>query len=170
MSRFEEAVHFVVSITKPEELGRTKLAKALFFADLEAYRRTGKPITGAIYEKRQHGPMPRQLYEAIDRLDATGKIAKGHGQHFGYAQHQFWSREEPELKSLAGVDVAILASWTRHICENHTAASISDLSHNAAWHLADFGEHIPFAAYLAASGRGEATPDEIALIEAALGA
>jgi hypothetical protein len=49
MSRFEQAVHYIVDSTsaKPEELGKTKLAKVLFFADLEAFRRTGKPITEA---------------------------------------------------------------------------------------------------------------------------
>ena len=76
MARFEEAVHYVIASTRPDELGKTKLAKVLFFADLDAYRRTGKPITEATYVKRQHGPMPEQLYTAIKALASSDKIRR----------------------------------------------------------------------------------------------
>jgi uncharacterized phage-associated protein len=172
MSRFEQAVHYIVDSTsaKPEELGKTKLAKVLFFADLEAFRRTGKPITEATYEKRQYGPMPRELYGALSNLVRTNKIAERKANHFGKEQHQFWCLVEPELSGLTAHDVATLAAMTREVCENHRATSISDLTHNAAWELADMGEEIPLAAFLVASQSGKPTSDEVAQIEAALGA
>ena len=168
MPRFDEALHYVVSITKPDELGMTKLAKVMFYSDLEAYRRTGKPMTEAKYVKRRHGPMPADIYNAIERLGGAGKIATGHGDKFGYPQRQLWSREEPELCGLTARDVAILGECTRNICENHTAASISDQTHNIAWEVAETGEEIPFAAFLVASGRGCPTDAELAEIDAAL--
>ena len=170
MSRIEQAVHYVIHSTRPEDLGKTKLAKVLFFADLESYRRTGRPITGATYEKRQHGPLARELYSTLDHLKANNKIAERRADHYGKTQHQFWALEVPELEGLTAHDVATLSDYTRLICENFTAAGISDVTHNAAWKLARTGEVIPFAAFLVASGAGEPTDDEFQQIEAALGA
>jgi Protein of unknown function (DUF4065) len=161
-------MHFVISSTQPEELGKTKLAKVLFFSDLEAFRRRGRPMTEARYVKKPHGPMPVALYDGIRSLECAGKIAQRSHALAGYTQHQFWAKEEPDLSELTGEDVAILSDYTRFICENHTATSISDLTHNAAWKLATDGEEIPFAAFIAAWGRGQPTANELAQIDAAL--
>ena len=169
MSRFHEAAHYVIAQTRPEELGKTKLAKVLFFADLESYRRTGKPITEAVYIKKDFGPVPRQFYDAIARLAADKKIAERRADYFGRVQHQFWSLVEPKLEGLSALDVATLTEVARGICDNHTAASISDLTHNAAWELARDEEEIPFAAYLAAWNCEKVTPAEIEQIESVLG-
>jgi Protein of unknown function (DUF4065) len=169
MARFEEAVHYIIASTTPEELGKTKLAKVLFFADLDAYRRTGRPITEAVYIKRSHGPMPRQFYTAVDNLAREGKIAQRRAPHFGYEQHQFWALTEPELRELSAEQVATLATYTRAVCDHHTAVSISDVTHNLAWELADVEEEIPFAAFMAAVGASRPTPAELAEIEAQLG-
>jgi uncharacterized phage-associated protein len=171
MSRFEEAVLFVINSTstKPDQLGRTKLAKILFFADLDAYRRTGKPMTDAVYEKRERGPMPRELYHAVNSLERQGMIATKIANHFDYPQHQFWALKEPEYHELTANDVAILSQMTQTICSKFTATSISEFSHNKAWELAETGEEIPYAAFLAAHGAGKPTATEIRQIELALG-
>lgn len=169
MSRLEQAVHYIVASTSPEELGKVKLAKALFFADLESFRLTGESISGAIYEKRQHGPMPRRLYEAVDHLSASGKIAQRRADRFGFEQHQFWSLEQPTLDEFTARDVATLHKFTRAVCDKYTAKSISNLTHNAAWELAGTGEEIPLAAFLAAWNKGQPLKAEIEAIEAALG-
>lgn len=165
----QEAMHYIVSITRPEELGRTKLAKALFFADLDTYRRTGNSITGATYIRWPNGPAPRDFYPAVDGLVRGCRIAERKAEHFGYAQHQYWSIEEPALEGLSNRDVATLTAYTRVICENHTASSISDLTHNLAWTVARPDEEIPFAAFLVATRLGKPRASEMAEIEAALG-
>lgn len=172
MSRFEQAVFYVIHSTSsaPEQLGRTKLAKVLFFADLQSFRMTGRPITEAVYERRDRGPMPRPLYDTIDRLERDGMIAQRTASHFGLAQHQFWALREPDLDELSATDVAILSDMTKTICAGHTATSISAVTHNIAWEVANTGEEIPFAAFLAVHGAGKATASEVAAIEAALGA
>jgi hypothetical protein len=39
--------------------------------------------------------------------------------------------------------------WIKHVAEEHTATSISDLSHNYAWNIAAMGEEIPLHAVFA---------------------
>jgi Protein of unknown function (DUF4065) len=48
--------------------GATMLNKVLFFADFEAYRRTGQSITGAVYQHLPQGPCAHQLLPAIQSL------------------------------------------------------------------------------------------------------
>jgi hypothetical protein len=114
--------------------------------------------------------MPLQLYDTVSILEGAGKIAQGRGEHFGYVQHQFFSLVEPDLEGLSARDVATLSSYTHAVCQGHSAASISHVTHNTAWEVAQLGEEIPFAAFLAAAYRGQATSSELADIEAALGA
>ena len=169
MSRFEQAMHYVVSTTKPDELGKTKLAKVLFYADLEAFRRTGSTITESKYIKLPRGPVPQQFYATIDNLAREGKIAQKRQDLFGKEQHQFWSTSAPDLSGLTAQDVALLSEVTKEICGNHTASSISDLTHNAAWNCAEDNEEIPLSAFLVASLQVEPTAAELGFVISEIG-
>jgi Protein of unknown function (DUF4065) len=168
MSRFKQAIHYVVASTEPAELGKVKLAKVLFYADLDAFRLTGKSITGQSYVKRQNGPMPTDFYAAIDQLSQSGKIAQRHEDFHGYTQHQFWKIEEPDLDGFTARDVDILSQATRAICKGYTAAEISELTHVAAWEFAAMGEEVPLAAFLA-SQTDQIRDEELATIRSQLG-
>ena len=170
MSKLAEAIHYVISSTTPEELGKIKLAKVLFYSDLDTFRRSGRTMTNTVYEKRDRGPMPRGIYDCLRELKSGGKIAERNADRYGFTQHQFWSLIEPALEGLEPHDVAVLNVYTRAICENHTAASISELSHNRAWKLAQIGEEIPLSAFLIASRLSAVNVKELAAFEDQLGA
>ena len=165
MSRLKNAIHYVVSNTEPEKLGSTKLAKILLFADAESFRRTGATITGASYIKRDFGPLVQNFNAAIDELKRESRIAERRGDHFGYPQRQFWATEAPDISEFSGQDIARLAHAKDIICENHTASSISDLSHNLAWQVVPDGEEIPIPAFLAGFRQGQPTADDLAFIQ-----
>src|SRR5687767_11322566 len=74
--RTEAVAHYVIARSDPNKLGAVKLNKVMWFADLEAYRRFGRTITGQLsYEKRQHGPVPNKIVKSIRRLEQDEKIA-----------------------------------------------------------------------------------------------
>jgi hypothetical protein len=67
--RFEELVLYIAERTKDDpDFGTTKLAKTLFYSDMEAYRRLGEPITTATYYKWDHGPYPKGTLPAAVNL------------------------------------------------------------------------------------------------------
>jgi hypothetical protein len=67
--RFEELVLYIAERTKDDpDFGTTKLAKTLFYSDMEAYRRLGEPITAATYYKWDHGPYPKGILTAAVNL------------------------------------------------------------------------------------------------------
>ena len=47
------------------------------------------------------------------------------------------------------------------VCDDHTATSISELSHDSVWRLAEIGEEIPLYAVLAGKA-GEVTEETMA--------
>lgn len=54
--------------------GLTKLNKLLFFLDFETYAHTGRPITGARYQKNNFGPTPAALMPILEELETDGTV------------------------------------------------------------------------------------------------
>ena len=147
----KELVLYVISqCGSPEKLGKTKLNKVLWFADSIAYQHTGQPITGAKYQKLQHGPVPIGIDDAIGELQSENKCLIREKRHYGYNQHQFIGLSEPRAELFSSEQLKLVDALVGDICENHTANSISDLSHDIAWEAAQMGEEIPLFATLAA--------------------
>ena len=71
-----------------------KLYKILWFADIEHYRLTGRSITGAAsYTKRQYGPVPKGIMQALTTLEGEGKIAKSSANYYGGPKTMFLACE-----------------------------------------------------------------------------
>jgi hypothetical protein len=149
--KFDALVHYVCARSgDPARLGATKLNKILWFADVIAYVRTGHPITGAIYVKRQFGPVPRGIMASRSRLRANGKIFEKKELVGTYEQIQFISLQEPDLSPFRAEEISLVDEVIDIICNSHTARSISDLTHDNVWKMAEIGEEIPLHAMLAA--------------------
>ena len=160
-ARFRGLVHYVIEqCSDPTKLGATKLNKALWFADTYAYRLTGETISGEeSYIKRQFGPAPKKILEALRQLEAEGKIKIREAAYFGKAKREFVSLEEPKGR-LTESEREIVDSVVEVVCDEHTASSISDLSHDIIWDAADLGEDIPVYAVLAAQAGAPTKEDQ----------
>lgn len=70
--KFAELLVYVVSGFENEPTnGDTKLNKLLYFADVEAFRRTGRPISGARYKHQQRGPIAAPLWPVREELEGS---------------------------------------------------------------------------------------------------
>lgn len=69
--KFTELLLYVASRLEADRAGgAVKLDKVLFFADFAHVRRHGVPITGADYQKLEHGPAARRLLPVRNSLVA----------------------------------------------------------------------------------------------------
>ena len=132
-------------------LGATKLNKALWFSDTFAYRLTGQPITDSVYVKRQYGPVPRQILPALKQLEAEGALLIRTSQHFNRQKRDFIALRPADPALFSDTEREIIDSVIAWVCDQHTATSISDLSHDDVWEAAEEGEEIPLHAVLAAA-------------------
>jgi len=152
-SRFADLVHYVCARCgeSPEKLGATKLNKALWYIDTIAYCKLGRSVSGeTMYVKQKFGPVPRHILSTLQMLEATGDIAIADVDYFGHKQRHFVALRPPNLKAFSAEERALIDEIVRVICDEHTAASISELSHDVIWDAAELGEDIPVYAVLAA--------------------
>jgi hypothetical protein len=159
-NRLAALAHYVIWRSDPASLGSVKLYKILWFADLEHYRHTGKTITGATaYTKRQYGPVPKGGMQALDTLEHEGKIATAKENYYGFPKTMFLARERPDLQAFEAEEIAVVDMIADIILQKHTAASISELTHDALWAETEIGADMSVGA--AAVLAGEITPDDI---------
>lgn len=154
-------VHYVCwKANDPTKLGATKLNKILWFIDSWSYRANGCSISGAKYEKRQYGPVPKCVLDAIEELQEEKKIIVRNTDYYWRVKRDYIALSEPHTAELSENDRSRIDDITSHICNNHTAVSISEVSHDLIWDAAKPGEEIPLYAVLAATP-GEITEDDM---------
>ena len=57
-----------------QKVGKTKLAKLLYFADFGHYAEHGRSITGEMYVKYQHGPFPSRMEFILKKMRSDGVL------------------------------------------------------------------------------------------------
>ena len=147
MNKFANLIHYIIwkSGTEPNKLGRTKLNKILWYSDIFHFGKYGKPITEAIYIKRQYGPVPKEhLYDsAISTLESNQHITQ-HIQPVLFRQYVYIAKSEPDLNCFSNTEIAIINDVFQQIFFEHTATSISNTTHSFFWwDSLEIGEKIP---------------------------
>lgn len=153
-----DVIHFAASAVPPDRLGRVKLHKILYFADMLNFLRTGEPLTGEDYIKQRFGPTARHLNKALGTLAERGQVETRVRDFHGLDKYDFTALKPPGTNRLSSAERALLEDVIAFVC-SHTANEISDLSHNDAWDMAQMGERIPY--YMAFSiAPGEITEED----------
>jgi hypothetical protein len=143
--KFAELMLYVAdrSVDDPD-FGATKLNKILFFSDFMAYDKFGKSITGAIYQKLDHGPAPRPLLPIQQDLIQNGDAVITPVSRYNFTQKRFTALREADIDKFSGEEVA-LVSQVIEILLGKNASQVSEMSHRFdGWRLAEDGEEIPY--------------------------
>ena len=149
----KDMVHYICAkVDSPNKLGAIKLNKILFFSDSITYLNEGESITGETYIKRQYGPVPKSILPIISELVTNKRIVTRDKKYQGITKREYISLKEPNLKEFFAEEIALIDNIINFVCDGHTAESISDLTHDDIWEMAEIGEEIPlnaaFVAYL----------------------
>lgn len=148
-NKFRELVVYVAErLNADRSGGATKLNKVLFFADFAHVRRTGSPITGAEYQKLEHGPAARRLRPVRDELIESGAAELRKEEFLGYEQHRLVPLRSADLEIFDASELETIDKVLSDL-EGLNARQVSDLSHDeAGWRLVELGEPIPYEAAL----------------------
>jgi hypothetical protein len=159
-AKFNELIVYIATRLGPEAaLGRVKLAKLLMQSDFGAYERRSESITGATYEKWEHGHLPKQMLLAQRDLEAEGAIATEAVVYYGKKLNRITARRDPDLSGFSEED---LADVERAIVRfgHESAAYLSELSHlEVGWRLAKMKETVPYNTVFL--GRGGVTDADL---------
>jgi Protein of unknown function (DUF4065) len=145
--RLPSVTHYIIWRSDPAKLGATKLNKVLWFADVIYYRRHGHTITGSDnYVKQQFGPVQKNMLSVLEELKRERKIAERIGDTpIGFRREYVWLTE-PDLAPFMADEIDVLNEVMNWICNDETAKSISDKSHDALWDETEIGETMPVRA------------------------
>ena len=137
--KFTELLVYVASRLQGDQSGgATKLNKILFFADFAHVRRTGAPISGAEYQKLEHGPAARRLRPVRDGLIGNGDAELVDEEFLGYRQHRLVPHRDADLTVFSDDELATIDKVLADL-DGLNARQVSDLSHDeAGWRLVDF--------------------------------
>src|SRR5262245_22743126 len=112
--KFEELIVYFARRLEPQAaLGRVKLAKLLMHADFRAFAVLGSPITGATYEKWEHGHLPRELVLADRDLQAAGAIVIETVDYYGKQLRHITAHRDPHLTKFTEDEIGIAESAIR---------------------------------------------------------
>jgi uncharacterized phage-associated protein len=141
--KFEELIVYIARRLDPQAaLGHVKLMKLLMLSDFTAFARLGEPITGATYEKWEHGHFPREWVIAEKDLDAEA-IEQETVDYYGKKLQHITARRDPDMSKFSDDELAIVETVLRRY-GYETASYLSQLSHaELGWRLAEFKEEIP---------------------------
>lgn len=144
-TKFKELIVYIAKRLPPEAfLGRVKLAKLLMQSDFRAYELRGRPITGATYEKWEHGHLPHELLLAQRDLEGELAIETELVDYFGKQLKHVTARRDPDLRDFDDEELEIIESVI-HDFGYESAAYLSSLSHHeVGWRVAEMGEPIPY--------------------------
>ena len=85
----------------------------------------------------------------LKELANDGAIRISQDEYFNKPIRRFHSERLPDKLSLDAKQRDIVDYWIKQIADEHTAASISEESHDYAWEIAKLGEVIPYHAIFA---------------------
>lgn len=131
--------------------GATKLNKVLFYADFAAFKRRGRPITGADYQRLPHGPAPVRMLPIQQQLQQEGRAVV---RTRPVTQGGPWV--ENRLIALAPADLSVfepeeiaLVEEVIEVFKHSTAATMSDMTHSLpGWLFSNDQAVIPYSTAL----------------------
>ena len=146
---------FAAGLGQAKLAGSTKLNKLLWFAECAHYRRFGRPISGAEFQKLEYGPAPRCLLPVRDQLVAEGRAALRREQTpLGRLQDRLVALDEPDRSVFDEDELSTMAAVLDEL-RDATGTALSELSYDEpGWRLTEMGETIPIHASLLVSPSG----------------
>jgi hypothetical protein len=150
--KFEELIVYIAKRLGPEAaLGRVKLAKLLMLSDFGSFQRSGVSITGATYEKWEHGHFPRELVLAERDLEGQG-IASEDVTYYGKRLHHITALRDPDMSDFTEDELAVVEVVLQRF-GSESATHLSGMSHRElGWRLAEWKEVIPYETVVLGTG------------------
>ncbi len=148
--KFKRLILYVIWRTGDvRDFGAIKLNKVLWFTDARTYEALGESVTGATYIRRKFGPVPKNIEQVLEELEREGQIQAWSEPYFDFSIQRYSAHSPPDSSIFNADELGFIDWWIKHVSEQHTAASISEKSHDYGWKIAQDGEELPFKAFLA---------------------
>jgi hypothetical protein len=138
-----DVVHYVCAKVPVGALGRVRLHRILYLADMLHFVATNRPLTGTEYQRQPFGPYARHLNWALRALQEKGLIEVKRRDYFGFPKHDFLASRTVDSSRLSADETRLIDAVVDLVC-NGEAGELSELSPDAACDMVATGERIPY--------------------------
>jgi hypothetical protein len=148
--KFRELIVYLAEKSVDDSsFGDTRLNKQLYFCDFVAYQDIGHAITGAPYQRGQHGPTARALIPVREELVDEGAIRIEERPRGSVKQRVTIPLRKADLKSFTQQELDVIDEVVAAF-KGATARHISHVSHveSAGWNLVSRDQDIPYSTAL----------------------
>jgi uncharacterized phage-associated protein len=159
--KIEQVILYFVHHVNNDMLGKTKLLKLIYYADFDHFERYDHPITGARYEKFQHGPVPTEVLGALDAMAERGDIDRSEEPCFDYVRIRYTPNIAVDRSAFTDEEWETLESVKNRFIEWTTHQIVTATHGEAPWIAVRMREDIPYELAYYRNTYGEmATGDE----------
>lgn len=158
----ELTLYIAEKLKSDRNYGRTKLAKVIYFSDIESYRRYRKPVTGSAHVHWPRGPVPEDFFDILNEMESEGLIKTERRKFHSYKQYRAVALRPANLSQFDDREVDVVDLVIQDL-KHDNATSVSERSHGFAWKQTHNHERIPYEASLLSDE--PLSPQEIAFGE-----
>lgn len=142
--RLKELILYIADKLKDDpNFGRTKLAKIIYFADMESFRMHRRPVTGTAFIRMTHGPLPKNFLNTLDELKEEGRIVEIEREYFDYTQKRIVVRSGTSADLFSEAELGVVDGIIQKF-RDWNAVGLSEKSHGVAWRLTGEGKPVPY--------------------------
>ena len=148
--KYKALVHYICcTCHDPTKLGTVKLHKILWLSDVLAFLNFNKPITSETYIKKDYGPFSSHLSDMIKELEREKRLSVREIEWAeGKKKREFIGSGDPDKSLFTAEEIRLINDIRDYVCDDHTAGTISDLTHDDIWKMACMNEQLPYEAIL----------------------
>lgn len=134
--RLRELILYVAEKSASDpKFGLTKLNKILLAADVLAFLKRRRTISGSDYKALEYGPAPVGMRQILDRMEADKELVIQMASYHGKPQKRPINLRRAVLDGFTGDDIRIIDEVIGD-CRDFNATAISEASHGIAYDLA----------------------------------
>ena len=141
----EAVVYLCQRSSGDPNFGETKLVKLLYYADCDAYQRTGEPFTGSTYLHYPNGPYPERWTNIKDRMEMAGDIAVAAERvPGGYERKRTMAQRPVKPGVLSEEEIASLSRQIERFAAFNAGEMVTYSHREVSWRATQAYEPMPY--------------------------
>lgn len=142
--KYRQAILYFLHACDNQHLGAVKLMKLLYYLDFDHFERFRSSVTGDVYRRFPHGPLPSAASDVLDKMVLDGDIVPEVVARGDFKQQRYDAQEHPDLSVFSESERLVLEEVAKTWAQAPSKA-IEDASHlELPWQITGEYDEIPY--------------------------
>jgi uncharacterized phage-associated protein len=143
--KYKNAILYFAKNLDKYQLGKTKLAKLLYYLDFINYREEGESVTGTDYYKQEYGPLAKDLSEIISELVEDEKLKVESSEVDGNQSYTYKATDAVKEDVFNESELILLRKLKNRYADWNTSEIVAKSHLEAPWIQAKKGGELDYS-------------------------